>query len=459
MDQWVNIRRAWVRIILTVAAIVLARGLADTAFATPPASPGAAGLAPADLRLAQDLGRAILKRMAATPRPAVGCGPATLDSLREAARAVIDGSKASSGVTLAAVALARQQAPASDPCLSVALDETRAEFAGHGATLPGVAAIKGFPLPSSAAKPKDRRPSPAAPVRPQPAPIVVASQGQAQAQPAREDAARRALAQFQRQQQQAQTEAARRAAAQQEAQQAQAAPVDPARLQRLQALRQRALEAETSALDNIASPIDAGGRAATPAPTRQASGGVIADVSGQVQNLPVVYQPPKALLLHKPVSFKLVIEALGPGSAKGAFNGDTVTGHAQISRTVTATLSAPAGVTITPLSPATQTVTDIANPTWLWDVTAETPNAATLELSIASLVTIDGVDHPVPIEVYDAQIPVQLSVMDRIQLWIAQIDPIWKWLIGVITVVGGAIGWALGWRLKLRRGGARPDPA
>jgi len=236
-------------------------------------------------------------------------------------------------------------------------------------------------------------------------------------------------------------------------------PPPAAAVERLQAGSKREVDDETSSLDRIAAKIGAGGNAAKPTGPLATPRSVVADVSNQVQKLPVVYQPPKFLLLRQPVAFKLVIEALGPGSAKGAFNGETIAGHAQISRTVTAALSAPAGVTITPLSPATQTVTDIANPTWLWDVTAETPNAATLELSIASLVTIDGVDHPVPIEVYNAQIPVQLSAIDQIQLWIGQIDPIWKWLIGVITVVGGAIGWALGWRLKLRRGGARPDPA
>jgi hypothetical protein len=410
-----NMRLALVRIVLAVTAIVVIQGVAHTALAAPPEGPGVSGLAPADRRLAQDLARAILKRMAATPRPVAGCGPATSESLRAAVSAVIKDSKASTDVTLAAVVLAGQQAPPSDRCLSTALDETRAELDGQGAIQPGITATKGFPLLSGApAKPRDRAPAPAAAPRPKSAPIVVANPS---------------------------------------------VPIDRGSAERAQASPKQAIDAEASSPDNIAAKVGEGGNSAKPAAAPQAPQGVIADVSSQVQKLPVVYQPPQFLLLHRPVAFKLVIEALGPGSAKGAFHGDTITGHAQISRTVTATLSAPAGVTITPLSPATQTVTDIANPTWLWDLTAETPNAATLELSIASLVTIDGVDHPVPIEVYNAQIPVQLSVIDRILLWIGQIDPIWKWLIGVITVVGGGIGWALGWRLKLRRGGARPDPA
>jgi len=386
MDQRINIRLAWVRIVLAVIAIVVIQGLGLTAIAASPEGPGMSGLAPADRRLAQDLAREILKRIAAAPRPVAGCDPATSESLRAAVNAVIKASNDSTDVTQTAVALARRQAPPSDECVSITLDKAAADLDD--------AAEMGFTLFSgSMAKPKESGPPPAAAV------------------------------------------------------------------ERLQAGSKREVDDETSSLDRIAAKIGAGGNAAKPTGPLATPRSVVADVSNQVQKLPVVYQPPKFLLLRQPVAFKLVIEALGPGSAKGAFNGETIAGHAQISRTVTAALSAPAGVTITPLSPATQTVTDIANPTWLWDVTAETPNAATLELSIASLVTIDGVDHPVPIEVYNAQIPVQLSAIDQIQLWIGQIDPIWKWLIGVITVVGGAIGWALGWRLKLRRGGARPDPA
>jgi len=178
---------------------------------------------------------------------------------------------------------------------------------------------------------------------------------------------------------------------------------------------------------------------------------VIADARGQTTPLPVIYQPPKALILHQPVPFKLVIEGLGPGSSKGAFSGETTTATAQISRTVTATLTGPAGVTIAALSQATQTVTDLANPTWLWDVTAQAPDPATLVLSIKSHVVIDGSGQDVPIEVYNAQIPVQLSPIDRVTLWINQIDPVWKWLVGAIGVIGGALAWVLNLQAKLRR--------
>jgi hypothetical protein len=167
----------------------------------------------------------------------------------------------------------------------------------------------------------------------------------------------------------------------------------------------------------------------------------------------VVYQPPPALVLHKPVPFQLVIESAGAGSSRRAFIGPVITDAAQISNTVSARLTGPPDVTITlrDQSQETQTVTDVANPTWVWDVTSQTADPVTLNLSIYDHFVIDGASHSVPYPVYTVRIPVQVSVLDRLTLWIAGVDPIWKWLIGVITVIGGGIGWALNWYLKLRR--------
>lgn len=62
-----------------------------------------------------------------------------------------------------------------------------------------------------------------------------------------------------------------------------------------------------------------------------------------------------------------------------------------------------------------------------------------------------AVCRDVPIEVYNAQIPVQLSAIDRVTLWINQIDPVWKWLVGAIGLLGGALAWVLNLQAKLRR--------
>jgi hypothetical protein len=417
-----NIRRVWVRGLLVTVAVLLAQGLTDLAYAAPSTAAIAkeASPTPQDRRQAQDLARSILARLTAAPRPSPGCDPATLDSLRGAASAALDAAAPTRDVALDAVNLARDQAPVTDACLRVALEDTAAELDGAGLTVDDASAVRGFMLytgpvpPSKGAAALPALPAEAeGPVRraaPPASPSAVAQRPTAPGGPS---------------------------------------PPPPA----------VATSAAPTPSTSVASASASSTPPSAPSAPQASSSGIVANVSNQVQKLPVVYQPPKALLLHRPVTFKLVIEALGAGSSKGAFSGQTTTGHAEISRTVTATLSASGGVTITPRSPATQTVTDIANPTWLWDVTAETPNPATLELSIASLVTIDGAARPVPIEVYNAQIPVDLSIVDRIQLWIGQIDPIWKWLIGVVTVAGGAIGWVLNWRLKLRRGEAKPDPA
>jgi hypothetical protein len=84
--------------------------------------------------------------MPAKTAPSGACATPTLDSLREAVSAAIDQTNPSREVALAALALARQQAPASAACVLIALDDTSDELDGSGATVDDAGKVRGFTL-------------------------------------------------------------------------------------------------------------------------------------------------------------------------------------------------------------------------------------------------------------------------------------------------------------------------
>lgn len=181
-----------------------------------------------------------------------------------------------------------------------------------------------------------------------------------------------------------------------------------------------------------------------PAPAAAEPPGVIADVLAQTRKLFVRYEPIKQLKLHEPVTFRMAVEALGEGSAKPEFGGnETVAAQAAISQHIRARLEGPPSVTIQARGDADQWVTNAANPTWTWDITANGAEPALLTMTVTSFVQIDGQVHEAPIDVYSAKIPVLLSPTDRIKSMIEDIDPIWKWIIGVGTVLAGVVAWVL----------------
>lgn len=139
--------RAWVRAALGAAATV--PFLAGAAHAAPShpahvAAHASVGDAPAG---AQDLARSILARLPTNAQPTAGaCAPPTLDSLRAAVTAAIDQTNPSRETALAALALARQQAPPNAACVMVALDDTADELDGSGVTVDDAGKVRGFTL-------------------------------------------------------------------------------------------------------------------------------------------------------------------------------------------------------------------------------------------------------------------------------------------------------------------------
>jgi len=145
---------AWGCAVLAAALLTV---LAGPALAAPSRSTHtpARGVPAADERRAvQDLARLILSRLPAAPARAGPCEPTTLDPLRAAVTAAIDQSNPSRDEALAALALARSQAPPGAACTLVALDDTTDELDGSGVTVDDAGKVRGFtlymgPLPAS----------------------------------------------------------------------------------------------------------------------------------------------------------------------------------------------------------------------------------------------------------------------------------------------------------------------
>ena len=142
------------RVALSVALLAVS-GVA--AFAAPSRAARGASAGPTggstEPPAVQGLARSILAHLQAAPAGA--CSPPTLESLRQAATAAIDQTNPSREVALAALTLARQQAPPTDTCVLAALDDTSDELDGSGATIDDAGKTRGFvlymgPLPTPA---------------------------------------------------------------------------------------------------------------------------------------------------------------------------------------------------------------------------------------------------------------------------------------------------------------------
>lgn len=158
----------------------------------------------------------------------------------------------------------------------------------------------------------------------------------------------------------------------------------------------------------------------------------------------MVYNKPTTVTFNEPTPVQVIVNVTREAIAESFDNlpGAVKTHAISISPDMTAELTGPAErVKIQPRPgfPPWQKATG-ANPTWIWDVTALAPGTARLDLAIKA--RIDGGSEQV-IRTYHDAIPVTMPLVDSVKWWIAQIDPIWKWLIGVGTVMGGVIVWWL----------------
>lgn len=210
----------------------------------------------------------------------------------------------------------------------------------------------------------------------------------------------------------------------------------------------------TAELATVAAPPVASSAAApantspTPTPT---PGGAITSDREQLATRDVAYNKPNILNFGEPTPVQVVINVTGEPIA-GSFEnlpGDLKTHPILVSREMTAELTGPADRVQVQLRPGFQPwqkVTTVGNPTWIWDITALAPGTTRLDLAIKA--RVDGGSTEQVIRTYHDTIPVKMGAIDAAKWWIAQIDPIWKWIIGVATALGAAVVW---WRTNLAR--------
>ncbi|MGH6967143.1 MAG: hypothetical protein ACREE0_21880, partial [Phenylobacterium sp.] len=170
----------------------------------------------------------------------------------------------------------------------------------------------------------------------------------------------------------------------------------------------------------------------------------------------VAYNKPKTLTYGEATPVQVVINTNGQAMSEAFENlpGDVKTHNVLVSPEMTAELTGPADrvkIQLRSGYPPWQKVNKLGNPTWIWDVTALAPGMTRVDLAIKAKVDTGATETV--IRTYHDSIPVRMGVVDSIKWWIAQIDPIWKWIIGVGTVLGGALLW---WRTNMSR---KPKPA
>jgi hypothetical protein len=165
----------------------------------------------------------------------------------------------------------------------------------------------------------------------------------------------------------------------------------------------------------------------------------------------VAYNKPETLTFGEATPVQVVINVNGETVDETFENlpGDVKKHSLLVSPEMTAELTGPADrvkIQLRSGYPAWQKVTKLGNPTWIWDVTALAPGTTRIDLAIKA--KVDTGSTETVIRTYHDTIPVRMSAVDGIKWWIAQIDPIWKWIIGVVAALGGALVW---WRTNMTR--------
>jgi hypothetical protein len=184
--------------------------------------------------------------------------------------------------------------------------------------------------------------------------------------------------------------------------------------------------ANTASMSSVASPPNAPGEA--------------------FKEMPVVYKKPAALDYGKPNTFTLVIASSDLQSAQdrvARIGGELVVNQVRLGRMVRATLSGdPSEVTITLSGNASalRDVTSAANVTWTWTVTPKVLRPITLELAIYNEAKRGDSSTDIEGPAYRDSFEVNADASTRAFNWVADLDPLWKivgGLLGVIVTVTG----------------------
>jgi hypothetical protein len=178
------------------------------------------------------------------------------------------------------------------------------------------------------------------------------------------------------------------------------------------------------------------------------------DAAAAFKQMPVVYKKPYALEYGKPNPFTLVIassDLQGAQDRVARIDGALVVDQVRLGRTVRATLTgdpSEADIHLSGNGSPLRDVTAGANVTWNWTVTPKVLRPIALELSIYNEAKRGDVSTDIEGPAYSDSFQVNADATTRAFNWVAELDPLWKIVGGLLGVTVTVTGLVMTFRKK-----------
>jgi len=170
----------------------------------------------------------------------------------------------------------------------------------------------------------------------------------------------------------------------------------------------------------------------------------LAEIRRRLPRPAINYNKPKELEFGKDTEIALIVESFSAKAATEAMRlylGDKVRKEGiPLAPLVEVKLSGPPGdVLITPRGESVQELNTLANTKWSWYVKPLRPGTTTLTLEVWTTVSTDEGEHTANMQTFQDTIPVRVSFLQWLTYHLEKIDPVWKWLVGAGTALGGVL--------------------
>ncbi|MGF9764594.1 hypothetical protein AAII07_56885, partial [Microvirga sp. 0TCS3.31] len=181
------------------------------------------------------------------------------------------------------------------------------------------------------------------------------------------------------------------------------------------------------------------------------------EIARNLRNVWARYNVPDSLIYGRSIEISFVLEPQGAGTGQNLLKmmpGKIETEIVRVSPQVKALLTGPSDlVEIKPRGgeeAQRKPVTVPAPVQWVWDVKAIGSGTAVLQLELVAFISNKEKETSFQVTTFRRQIPIEISVIDRAKMLVADISPIWAFFGTVATGLAGLLAY-FGWKPSLSR--------
>jgi hypothetical protein len=187
-------------------------------------------------------------------------------------------------------------------------------------------------------------------------------------------------------------------------------------------------------------------------------------IQQHLKSVPARFNVPDSLSYGSSKELSFVLEPQGAGTGADRLQGlpgKVVTAIVQVSPQVKALLTGPADLVEIKLrggDDAQRKAVSLSAPVqWVWDVKAVGEGIADLQLELIAFVPNKEKDTSFQVTTFRRQIPIEISIVGRTQMFVTEISPIWAFLATVATGLAALFAY-FGWKPSFAQRHGKRDP-